>query len=72
MVSIQGFAKLFIEEMYMQSWEAMDVDIVRAIQLWYSLAVAELVIDLKPKENKYHLGVGISCTKEVHFITLYL
>lgn len=44
--------------------EAMDVDVVRAIRLWYSPAAAELAIDLKPEENDSRLGVGISCTEE--------
>lgn len=43
----------------------MDVDVVRAVRLWYSPAAAELAIDLKPEENESRLGVGISCTEEV-------
>ena len=52
----------------MQDREAMDVDVVRAVRLWYSPAAAELAIDLKPEENESRLGVGISCTEEVCFI----
>ena len=47
----------------------MDVDVVRAVRLWYSPAAAELAIDLKPEENESRLGVGISCTEEVYSIT---
>uniref|UniRef100_A0A7I4FJN2 Uncharacterized protein n=1 Tax=Physcomitrium patens TaxID=3218 RepID=A0A7I4FJN2_PHYPA len=47
-----------------QDREAMDVDVVRAVRLWYSPAAAELAIDLKPEENESRLGVGISCTEE--------
>ena len=50
----------------MQDREAMDVDVVRAVRLWYSPAAAELAIDLKPEENESRLGVGISCTEEVN------
>ncbi|KAG0585844.1 hypothetical protein KC19_2G043500 [Ceratodon purpureus] len=48
----------------LQDREAMDVDVVRAVRLWYSPAAAELAIDLKPEENESRLGVGISCTEE--------
>jgi hypothetical protein len=48
-----------------QDREGMDVDVVRAVRLWYSPAAAELAIDLKPEENESRLGVGISCTEEV-------
>nr|XP_024371040.1 uncharacterized protein LOC112280145 isoform X2 [Physcomitrium patens]XP_024371049.1 uncharacterized protein LOC112280145 isoform X2 [Physcomitrium patens] len=47
-----------------QDREAMDVDVLRAVRLWYSPAAAELAIDLKPEENESRLGVGISCTEE--------
>jgi len=48
----------------LQDREGMDVDVVRAVRLWYSPAAAELAIDLKPEENESRLGVGISCTEE--------
>lgn len=56
--------------MYVQDREAMDVDVVRAVRLWYSPAAAELAIDLKPEENESRLGVGISCTEEVDLIVM--
>lgn len=49
----------------------MDVDVLRAVRLWYSPAAAELAIDLKPEENESRLGVGISCTEEVYSITMH-
>lgn len=55
----------------MQDREAMDVDVVRSVRLWYSPAAAELAIDLKPEENESRLGVGISCTEEVYFSRLF-
>ncbi|CAM6032740.1 unnamed protein product [Sphagnum compactum] len=47
-----------------QDREAMDLDVIRAVRLWYMPAAAELAIDLKPEENEARLGVGISCTEE--------
>lgn len=70
--SVSKFCKSLTQEMYVQDREAMDVDVVRAVRLWYSPAAAELAIDLKPEENESRLGVGISCTEEVYFITQYL
>lgn len=55
----------------MQDRESMDVDVVRAVRLWYSPAAAELAIDLKPEEGESRLGVGISCTEEVRIIQNY-
>ncbi|XP_024395232.1 uncharacterized protein [Physcomitrium patens] len=48
----------------LQDREAMDMDVVRAVRLWYSPAAAELAIDLRPEANESRLGVGISCTEE--------
>jgi hypothetical protein len=48
----------------LQDREAMDLDVIRAVRLWYMPAAAELAIDLKPEENEARLGVGISCTEE--------
>lgn len=53
-----------------QDREAMDLDVIRAVRLWYMPAAAELAIDLKPEENEARLGVGISCTEEVQLTEL--
>jgi hypothetical protein len=66
---ISRLYKLLTQELYVQDREAMDVDVLRAVRLWYSPAAAELAIDLKPEENESRLGVGISCTEEVCFMT---
>ncbi|CAK9861706.1 unnamed protein product [Sphagnum jensenii] len=47
-----------------QNREAMDMDVVRAVRLWYMPAGAEFAIELRPEENEARLGVGISCTEE--------
>jgi hypothetical protein len=54
----------------LQDREAMDLDVIRAVRLWYMPAAAELAIDLKPEENEARLGVGISCTEEVQLTEL--
>jgi hypothetical protein len=48
----------------LQNREAMDVDVVRAVRLWYMPAGTEYAIELRPEENEARLGVGISCTEE--------
>ncbi|CAM6079797.1 unnamed protein product [Sphagnum tenellum] len=48
----------------LQNREAMDMDVVRAVRLWYMPAGAEFAIELRPEENEARLGVGISCTEE--------
>jgi hypothetical protein len=55
----------------LQNREAMDMDVVRAVRLWYMPAGTELAIELRPEENEARLGVGISCTEEVQPTKLF-
>jgi hypothetical protein len=55
----------------LQNREAMDMDVVRAVRLWYMPAGAEFAIELRPEENEARLGVGISCTEEVQPTKLF-
>ncbi|KAJ7539566.1 hypothetical protein O6H91_08G019400 [Diphasiastrum complanatum] len=47
-----------------QDWKGTDMQIVRAIRLWYVPAAAELAIHLRPVPGEIRVGVGISCTEE--------
>lgn len=48
-----------------QAYDGLEIDVVRAVRLWYVPSAAELAVDLRPEEGESLIGVDISRTDEV-------